>query len=75
MDANSPLLIPAGQKLCLRHVHVKPAPVFPFPWFLALIGGIIVVVMVLALGAWTIMKKRREAFSPSGPRRQDLVSR
>jgi hypothetical protein len=51
--------IPVGQKLHLRNVRVKPAPVSQFAWFLVLIAGGSVVVLVIALARWAIMKKRK----------------
>jgi hypothetical protein len=51
--------IPVGQKLYLRNVRVKTDPVASFPLLLVFVVGALVVVMVIALAARAIMKKRR----------------
>jgi hypothetical protein len=51
--------IPVGQKLYLRDVRVKPAPLSSFPWLLLLMAGAFAVVLVIALAAWATIKNRR----------------
>jgi len=51
--------IPVGQKLYLRNVRVKPDPLASFPWLLVSIAGALVGVLVIAVAASAIVRKRR----------------
>jgi hypothetical protein len=53
--------MPAGQKLYLRNVRAKMEPVSFLPWLLLLMSAAVVGVLVIAVTAWALARKRGAA--------------